>query len=210
MSDWEIVRHQIAIAGWVTDEKTGRPIGGARVEIKEAPRDFQDWLTVKAGQYGAGWETMAERPDRTHTEADGSYYFLDLPDGDYRLTASLPDSGSRYGTAKSEQPVKISRNAKGKINLTTVNLALPPTALSGIITDRKKTSMAVVMADVGLKGSAERAFTDAGGHYLFTGLEAGKRTVLVAAQGYEKQSQTVELTRGATVEMDVSLEPMTP
>ena len=153
---------------------------------------------------------MAARPNRTHTAADGSYYFLDLPDGDYRLTASLPDSGSRYGTATSEQPAKISRNAKGKINLTTVNLALPPTALSGKITDRKKTATAVVMADVELKGSAERAFTDAGGQYLLTGLEAGKRTVVAVAQGYEKQSQTVELTRGATVEMDFSLEPKTP
>ena len=209
MSDWEIVRHQIAIAGRVFDEKTARPIGGARVEIKEAPREFQDGLTAMADQYRADWKNMAERPNRTHTAADGSYYFLDLPDGDYRLTASLPDSGSRYGTATSEKPAKV-RHAKAKINMTTVNLALPPTALSGKITDRKKTAAAVVMADVGLKGSAERAFTDAGGHYVLTGLEAGKRKVLIDAQGYEKQSQTVELTRGATGAMDVSLEPKTP
>jgi hypothetical protein len=40
---------------------------------------------------------LAKRLDRTSTATDGYFHFLDLPDGDYTLIASLPGVGIRYG-----------------------------------------------------------------------------------------------------------------
>jgi Carboxypeptidase regulatory-like domain len=203
---WD-TRHQVAIAGQVTDALTGRAIGGARVGITAAPAAFADWLAIRAKQYGAQWAAMVERPDRTRTAADGHFHFLDLPDGQYTMTASLPGSVSRYGMA-GRQAV-VSRGAQGTITMAAADISLPPTTLKGEITEQD--GKPVALAEVRVQGSGERVFSDAQGRYMLAGLEAGQRTVLVLAQGYQPVSQTVTLgPAGAVHTVNTVLVPSTP
>jgi len=203
----EEVRHQVAIAGRVTDAQTGKPIAGAQVSITTAPAAFKGRLASTAVQYGARWDIMVERPDRSRTAADGHFRFLDLPNGQYTVTASLQRAGSRYGTARVR--VRVARSAQGNVTMAMANLALPPTTLKGQITDQAADP--VVMAEVRVQGSRNRAFSDGQGQYLLTGLEAGEHTVLVVAQGYTPATQTVRLNQaGAVRTVNFTLVPTTP
>ena len=207
MSDWEIVRHAVAIAGRVTDAQTGRAIGRARVSITDGPLAFNEWLANYAKQYGDRWETMMERPDQIRTAADGHFHFMDLPDGQYTLRASLPGSGTRYGTT--QKAVTVSRDAQGSITIAVADVALPPTTLKGRIA--KQNNDPVVMAEVRVKGSGERVFSDGEAQYLLAGLETGERTVTVSAQGYQRASQTSDISQPGTVQtLNFALAPATP
>ena len=207
MVTWEIIRHQVAIAGTVTDARTGQAIDGAQVRITAAPTAFTDWLAIRALQDGVRWAAMAERPDQTRSAADGHFHFLDLPNGLYTLTAMLPGSGSRYGTAAKQ--VMVSRNAQGNVTMAAADMTLPRTTLMGEVSNQGGTS--IVLAEVRVRGSGERAFSDAQGRYLLAGLEVGQRTVMVSAQGYQPASQTVVIsTAGAEHTFNVVLVPSAP
>jgi hypothetical protein len=190
MIAWQVSRHHVAIAGRVTDGETGKRVGRVEVTITEMPPAFKRKLEGASMQYGNRWTAMVERPDKTLTRADGLFYFLDLPDGKYTLGASLPSSGKRYGTA--QETATVSRDAKGNIKMASVNVILRPTTIKGRITGPAHKN-GVVMAEVRVKGSGERAFSDEQGHYVLAGLEPGKRTVLAFAQGYRPASEAVEL-----------------
>jgi len=154
--------------------------------IAAMPPLFKRRLEIAALQHGNDWETMQERPDRTLTRHDGLFYFLDLPDGHYGLTASVPRPAMRYGAA--EQSVQIARDKKGA--MTFINLVLQPTVVKGKITGPgHKTG--IVMAEARIQGSGERTFSNAQGEYLLTAIEPGKRTVQVFAQGFRSASQAV-------------------
>lgn len=201
---WEEVRHQVAIVGRVTDARTARAIGGAQVRITAAPAAFTEWLATRAKQYGTQWAGMVERPDQTRTSADGHFHFLDLPDGQYTLTASLPGSGSRYGTAQAQ--VTVSRDPQGNITMAAADIALPPTTLKGRVS--RADASPVVLAEVRVKGSGERALSDGQGQYLLTGVETGNRTVLVSAQGFQPASRTALLSDAGSVKTaDVVMTP---
>lgn len=213
MGSVETIRHQVAIAGQVTDAQTGKSRDGVRVEITAAPAAFTDFLKLRQIQFGESWEAMAERPDRTRTAVDGSFRFLDLPNGQYKLTASLPGGGSRYGTA--EASVTVARDANGQITKAAASIALPPTTLKGRITAQG--GGALLLAEVRVKGSGERAFSDAEGKYLLAGLETGQKleqggnkprtaAVLVSAQGFKPASQNVVIGQAGSVQtLDVAL-----
>lgn len=199
----EATRHQVAVAGQVTDKQTGRTIDGAQIEVTSAPPEFTDWLDNRRIQYGDRWNSMVERADRTKTAPDGHFHFVDLPDGQYTLTASLLSAGSRYGTAQIN--VTVSVNASGNVTMASANIALPPTTIKGKVT--KQGGGAVTMAEVRVKGSGERVFSNSKGEYLMAGLEKGKRTVLVSAQGFKVASQTAQLNRGAVHTLNFTLLP---
>lgn len=169
----EQVRHQVAIVGRVTDAQTGGSIAGALVTITNAPS-----------------------PQKTLTAADGHFHFLDLPDGQYTLTTTLPGAGSCYGTA--QVTVVVARDAQGNIKMASADMALPSTTVKGQITGQSNAP--VVMAQVRVKGSGEQTFSDAHGRYLLNALETGSRTVLVTAQGYQSASQTVQITQPGSVQ----------
>jgi hypothetical protein len=57
----------------------------------------------------------------------------------------------------------------------------------------------VVLAEVRIKGSGEKVFSDAQGKYLLTGLEMGERTVQVFVQGYQPASQTTLFNQAGVV-----------
>ncbi len=205
MTTWttlESVRHQVAIAGQVSDAQTGQVIHRARVEITKMPDSFKKWLTLHALQYGAKWETMTERPDRKQTAIDGHFHFLDLPDGDYTIKASLPSAGTRYGSV--EQTVQVSRNGD-RIKREAAHLALPPTGISGQIKNSKNSP--VIMAKVQIQGRGESTFSDSQGNYLLSGLEESKLeyTVNVSAPSYLADSQSIQLEQGKVKKMDFHL-----
>lgn len=207
MSGWEIVRHAVAITGRVIDGQTARPIGGAQVAITNGPAVFMTWLAARAKQYGAQWPSMKERPDLTRAAADGHFHFMDLPDGQYTLTVSLPGVVTRYGTA--QKLVTVSRDAQGHIIIATAEIALPPTTLKGQIAGQGNNPVA--MAEVRVKGSGERGFSNDQGQYVLVALEAGERTVRVSARGYDAAEQTVLLGSAGTVKtLDFTLVPFTP
>lgn len=140
----EQVRHQVAIAGILSDRLTQQPIPSVEVTIIQAPQPFHDRLAVKALQFG---DRLWMAPDgsalinltdgqytvQTWTAADGAFKFLDLPNGDYLLQAALPLAGTRYGTTQSAT-LTVTRNPADKIVPVLVELQLPPTAITGKVT----------------------------------------------------------------------------
>ncbi len=123
MANWESLRRQIAICGQVTAVSGSAPIPNARVQLTAAPVAFQRKARAYAKLHGSAWETLSERVDRTLTAADGAYYFLDLPDGDYTITAYLSERLPTYDYAESS--ATVSRTADGTIQAATVDVALP-------------------------------------------------------------------------------------
>ena len=237
------IRHQVAVAGRVTEAHTGRGLGGTQVLITSAPSAFVDALVMaaklvtvvepaldetrttldhpgatdaqrlQAAQtildvvYARGFLTST-RPDRTQVSADGLFVFIDLPDGDYTFTASLAGGRTRYGQG---QAMATIARSNGDIQLATADMAIPSTTLRGQITGPSLDGdggapVAVLMAAVQVRGSGELTYSDSQGHYLLAGLEAGARTVSVAARGYQTHEQTVTWTQaGEDQVLNVSL-----
>ena len=194
------IRHQVALAGQVSDAQTGQVIPGARVELTPLSGTFKTRIALQALQYGEQWQAMTERPDRTQTANDGSFYFLDLADGRYTLTVSLLGAGTRYGLAQST--VAVSRQGD-RIQRATADMALPATTVKGQITNSE--GAPVVMAKVQIAGSSESNFSDSQGTYLLAGLQSGQRMVTVLAQGYELISQGTPLSQAEVKTLDFTL-----
>lgn len=206
MVSWEITRHRIALFGRVTDAQAGKPLPGARVEITQGPPELAARLALLARQAEGRWESLAERPDRTQAALDGHFHFLDLPAGSYTLTASLPATGSRYGTVTGQAALTAGPQGTSRA---AVDLALPATTVQGHVTNPQGAPLA--LAQVGLRGGAERALTDAQGGYRLSGLETGQRTLVVSARGFQTRSLTVGLgPPGAVATVDLQLQPSPP
>jgi len=205
MTTFETTRHQVAIAGQVSDFETTRSIAGALVRITAAPAEFLTRLAALAQQYGADWATLRERPDQTATAPDGHFHFLDLPNGQYTLTVSLPGSGTRYGTRQGQVSVDTSDN----IVLAAADLTLPPTVLKGQVTREDGTPLA--MAAVRIKGSGEQGFSDGQGRYVLAPLEIGQRTIIASGQGFSPVTRVLQLaTAGTAVTANFTLAALAP
>jgi len=203
MNDWQIARHRVAIAGRVLDASTGKPVAGAVVSIPAMPEAFEKKLAIASLAYGNRWNTLPQRPDKTASREDGLFYFLDLPDGAYTLSASIPSYGNRYGSI--QETAVVSRDNQGHFRIAFVTLTLQPTAVSGKVSESgHKTG--VLLAEVRVKGSGERTFSDAHGQYILAGIEPGQRTIQVSAQGYKAKAQAVTIpSPGAVQTVNFSL-----
>jgi Carboxypeptidase regulatory-like domain len=199
----DVVRHRVAIAGRVQDASTAKPIEGAEVEIADMPAAFKKHLQLASLPAGSRWERMQERPDRTRTRPNGIFVFLDLPPGDYKIRARWPGKGKRFGAV--QQTARVTRQADGNVKFAFLRLELPSTLVKGKVTVAGQQA-AVVLARVRVKGSGERGFTDAQGQYWIAGIEPGKRTLLVLAQGYRAESREFVLDQaGKSQTVDVPL-----
>jgi CarboxypepD_reg-like domain/Carboxypeptidase regulatory-like domain len=175
-------RHQIAIAGKVIYSRTGRNVEGASVR--------------------ASGPSIA----RTRTAPDGLFYFFDLPEGRYTVQASLSGAGKRYATG--ERDAEVVRDTSGQIRMATVILPLDGTTVTGKISEEHGGGL--IMAEVRLKGSGERVFSDAQGQYVLAGIEPGNRTILVHLRGYKPASHTVGVEgAGSSQTIDFTLLPET-
>jgi len=210
-----VARHRVALWGKVVDGLSQMPLAGAEVTITTMPKAFTRRLKLLAAADSENWERRAQRPDKTRSRADGLFYFLDLPDGEYGLTAVLPNSGQRYAAAKQRATVSWAaldefdkRNAAGeKMQRTCVKLALQPTTLRGKIIDAARDT-GIMLAEVRMKASGERTFSDAQGGFLISPIQPGKsRCVLQAfAQGYEPAEEEVAISAvGQSYHKDLKL-----
>ena len=207
--DWEEVRHQVAIAGRVTDAQTGSAIEGIIVRINDGPAEFMeqvDFLRQLHGQ--ASWSSMIERLDQTKTARSGHFHFLDLPDGAYVLEAVYPRPTRRYAAVQTD--ATVSRDGE-RIVWAKADMALPPTTLKGQITNAESVDDdddTIPMAEVRLMGSGERTFSDSEGNYSLVAIEYGERTVLARAQGYDEATATLMIDAAGSVKVhDFSLMP---
>jgi len=194
---WEVARHQVAISGRVTDAQRNQPIGDAEVVITEMPATFKEKLKGALKRFANGAAPQGAGLGRTRTRPDGLFYFLDLPDGKYTLAAAAPRFGKRYGVVR--QTTVVARDDSGALKPSFVAFPLQPTAVSGKITATGQKA-GVVMAEVRVKGSGERAFSDARGQYWLAGIEPGNRTVVIVAQGYRSASQAITIKEPGEVQ----------
>jgi hypothetical protein len=194
MIRWQTARHEVAMFGRVVDFATRKPVAGALVEIHGKSAGFDRKLQLVAMQYGDRWATMMERPDRTITRNDGQFHFMDLADGQYTLRVTYPSAGRRYG--RTEQSVEVSHDPKKRVR---IEIALPVTVVKGKIAATGQKG-GVAMAEVRMKGSGERTFSDVHGQYSLSAVEPGKRTVMVLAQGFGPASQVVSVPEPGALE----------
>jgi hypothetical protein len=180
---WETVVHQVALAGRVLDAETKRGIPDAAVRVRGIKNSVNS---------------------ETRTARDGHYHFLDLPNGNYIVSASLPGRGTRYAAA--EQRVTVSRDKESNLEMKIADLMARPTMIQGRITNSD--GEAIALAEVRVRGSGESTFSRADGGYRLTGIETSrtKRGVVATAPGYENSSKDVSLTEpGKVQEQDFKL-----
>jgi hypothetical protein len=179
----EEVRHRVTLVGRVVDAVTQKVVKDADVTIIEMPRIFRQKLRYASPLAGL---------DKARMTGDGHFYFVDLPEGDYQLEASLPGMGKRYGTAV--HGVTVKPDEKGDLSGGFAELALQPTAVSGKITGGARHS-ALIMARVQVRGSGEWTFSGENGEYSLSAIEPGKRGLQVLAQGYNRLEKEVDLAK---------------
>ena len=115
----EIIRHQVAIGGTVAAE-SGERRTVLSVRITSMPDAFSTRVSAACCAAEKIWENLEERPDRTLTRGDGTFYFLDLPAGKYRLKVIDPVTGSQ-----DEKESVVSWDKNGRVNRVMVNMRLP-------------------------------------------------------------------------------------
>jgi Carboxypeptidase regulatory-like domain len=79
-TDWEITRHQVAVAGRVVDE-SDKPVTGAQVTLTLLPKEGRQ----KSSHGGTDQQELNPRCGQTFTKADGVFFFLDSPAGEYSV-----------------------------------------------------------------------------------------------------------------------------
>ncbi len=227
MMDFMVAHHKVAIAGRVLDAVTGKPMVRAHVEITTGPPKYTERLALLA-QFGSSDGSKLTELGTTRTRPDGLFFFLDLPEGDYKLVAFLPKSGlytkppnaagkksedsydwrgdKRYGNEQFDAKVSDGPNRFDRLAV----IRLQPTGVMGRVVASAGQS-GVQLAEVRCKGSGERAFTDAQGQFTLAGIQPNarrKRTLLVRARGYRDQSMEVLIDKpgDCTKVPDVSLE----
>ncbi len=117
-SDWEIVRRQVAICGQVVDTR-GHPVSGIHVTIVSMPEAFSNRVSAAASIAGNKPVDTEKGLDRTLTRDDGSFYFLDLPDGKYTLKVSDAQTGSQ-----DQKETSVSWDKNGEVKRVRLNLQL--------------------------------------------------------------------------------------
>ena len=116
--DWETVRRQVALCGLVVN-RNGIPLGQAQVTIVRGPKAFDSLARASTAAAQALGQDQIRR-DVTETRADGIYFFMDLPAGDYTVSAEDPhnrDGGENKGRVTWDQAGNI-RKAVADIKLT--------------------------------------------------------------------------------------------
>ena len=199
-------RHVVSIAGVVRDKANKARLANALVEIIEGPPAFQ--AIVNACKANPAWQNRRDRIDRTWSQADGIFTFVDLPPGaNYRLRISIPSLGTQYGTVEIDalevkQPMEYQ-----PIPVTRADVALPPTRIHGVVTDQA-TSEPLAGARARLYGDTQIVVTTDNGVYELTRLVKGAPTLEVTAAKFVTVVKKVELAAGQDRIEDIQLQPI--
>lgn len=118
-TSWEVIRHQVAIGGIVATE-SGERQSALSVRIISMPDVFSTRVSAAFCAAEKLWENLEERPDRTLTRGNGTFYFLDLPSGNYTLQVIDPVSGSQ-----DEKEAVVVWDQNGRVNRVMLNMRLP-------------------------------------------------------------------------------------
>jgi Carboxypeptidase regulatory-like domain len=113
-TDWEVTRHQVAVAGRVVDE-SDKPVAGAQVTLTLLPKEPRP----KRARAGTDKQELDERCDQTFTKADGIFFFLDAPAGEYSVECVNSRSGLR-----ANKTVSVSWGQHGTVKRAVVDLKL--------------------------------------------------------------------------------------
>ena len=113
-SDWEITRHQVAVAGRVVDEGD-KPVAGAQVTLTPKPNEPKQ----RKGRAETGQQELDARCDRTFTKPDGIFFFLDSPAGEYLVECINSQSGLH-----ANKTVSVSWQQDGTVKRAAVDLKL--------------------------------------------------------------------------------------
>ena len=117
-SEWEIIRRQVAICGRVVDED-GNSMSNLPVTIISMPEVFATKVSVAASAIKRRQEENDESPDRTVTKNNGSYYFLDLPNGKYGVNVNDVRTGLH-----DQKEASVKRDKNGKIKMAILNMQI--------------------------------------------------------------------------------------
>jgi len=195
-------RVQAALTGRVIDAQTLATVAAVEVKITGVPAAFQKVIDARKLMHGGAWETMKERVDLTSTRRDGMFHFIDLPNGTYTLTFSMPGLARRYGSTTAS--VTVTRNGQGKVTTPFTTVNLPPTAIKGKVhrfvpasPGNPATTAPLWMAEVQAKGSGEYSYSNSTGDFYLTDVEPGSRTLVVKAPGFQTGTVTIMLVQGS-------------
>lgn len=198
------IRHVVSIAGAVRDQASSLRIGGALVEIVEGPPAFRALIAAQAAD--PAWAGRRERLDRVYSQADGIFCFVDLPPGAYRLRASAPDLGTRYGAAEAG-PFQVQvPPGQGSVPVAQAEIALPPTRVHGVVSDAA-TGQPIPAARVHLLGDTAVVKTRDDGSYDLSCQVAGKPRLHAAAPRYQAVTRQIELAAGQERVENLALQP---
>jgi hypothetical protein len=166
-------------------------------------------VTFNPRQAGAAMQPRRQRIDQAWSAADGIFYFVNLPAGDYILRTSVPELGTRYGTVETDSAHPVQVQSRPKVGqpaqVAQVVVALPPTRLFGKVTRPDKAP--IVGARVHLRGDTAFVKTDDAGKYELRRLLAGRPTVEATAAGFKPGTRQVDdLKAGEDREADIPLE----
>jgi hypothetical protein len=114
-SAWEIIRRQVAICGFVTNE-SGERLKDLSVSIVSMPDAFTARISGALHAAKKKGKDLNARLDQTLTRNDGNYFFLDLPAGRYILKVVDPVTGFQ-----DEKTSEVKWDKKGNVKMATVN-----------------------------------------------------------------------------------------
>lgn len=113
-TDWETIRHHVSICGRVLDAH-GKPVPGVHLGIvphgvKPESQPGTRPASVRAKAAIAQQDVaVSDATKQTESRPDGTFFFLDCPDGEYTLKAVDTRSG-----AQTQQIVRANESAMTK------------------------------------------------------------------------------------------------
>jgi hypothetical protein len=115
---WEIRRHIVALCGQVMSAE-GTGAAGAKVTITDGPKKFAPKIRFGAAASDAG-SPYQIAPNVTRVRPDGIYFFLDLPEGEYAVSA---EGARRHQRAANRG--KVVRKKDGSIQRAVLDMRFP-------------------------------------------------------------------------------------
>ena len=117
-TDWEVTRHQVAVAGRIVDG-SGKPVVAAQITVTALPKKSRQKTESAASATGTAPQDVDKPLETTVAKADGIFYFLDLPAGRYAVKGIDQRSG-----LQDQKIVSVSWDQNGNVKRVRTDLKL--------------------------------------------------------------------------------------